>query len=368
MRYEFQGTEERFVVGHFPETALEAARRAVQGLREDAAKGINPKNARPQRRRVAAAVVVAPNASSPHSIESVAADFMSRFVTPHRKRPEYVQRIIDTDILKVWRGRDARTIRPVEVINLLDGIADRGSPTMANRTAAILTQLFKYAVHRQLVEVSPVQLLFRPGGPEKPRDRSLSDVELASLLKCIDDVMIRARTTVHVIRIALYTACRRSELCLAKWSELRLDGDSPLWRIPPANSKTGIEYLIPLVPAAVKEFRKLKDHAGRSAFVIPNAAADGPIEPRLITRSIARHLETLAEHGVQAFTLHDLRRTVRTGLARLRVQPHIAERVLNHAQPGIAAVYDVHAYQEEKRDALDKWAAHLEALKTAKLS
>jgi integrase len=82
-----------------------------------------------------------------------------------------------------------------------------------------------------------------------------------------------------------------------------------------------------------------------------------------LTRSIARHLETLAEHKVQAFTLHDLRRTVRTGLAKLGVRPDIAERCLNHAQPGIIATYDVHQYLDEKRAALESWAAHLERLK-----
>ena len=234
---------------------------------------------------------------------------------------------------------------------------------MANRTAAILTQMFKFGIQRHHVETSPVQLLYPPGGREKPRDRALSDEELGALLACVDDVMIRAPITPHAVRIALYTACRRSELCLAKWSDVTLDGDSPTWRIPVENSKTEVEYLVPLVPVAVAEFERLKRRADRSRYVIPNATGDGPIDPKLITRSTARHLETLAEHGVAAFTLHDLRRTVRTGLSRLKIQPHGAERVLNHAQLGIATVYDVFAYSDEKRDALTKWAAHLATLK-----
>jgi integrase len=84
------------------------------------------------------------------------------------------------------------------------------------------------------------------------------------------------------------------------------------------------------------------------------------MDPRLLTRSTARHLETFAEHKVGAFTLHDLRRTVRTGLAKLGIRPDIAERCLNHAQPGIIATYDTHQYLEEKRDALTQWADHLE--------
>ena len=67
--------------------------------------------------------------------------------------------------------------------------------------------------------------------------------------------------------------------------------------------------------------------------------------------------------GIAPFVLHDLRRTCRTGLARLKVPPHIAERVLNHAQDLIPGTYDVHDYMDEKREALERWARHLETLR-----
>ena len=64
----------------------------------------------------------------------------------------------------------------------------------------------------------------------------------------------------------------------------------------------------------------------------------------------------------EPWTLHDLRRTVRTGLGRLGVQPHIAEAVLNHLPPKLIRTYDRNTYAAEKRDVLDKWAAHLRAI------
>jgi integrase len=119
---------------------------------------------------------------------------------------------------------------------------------------------------------------------------------------------------------------------------------------------------VPLTSVAVDLFERLKRMAGRSPWVFPAEAGDSPMDPKLMTRSVARHLDSFAKHKVDAFTAHDLRRTVRTGLARLGVRPDIAERCLNHAQPGIVATYDVHQYLDEKRDALNKWAAHLESL------
>jgi integrase len=60
--------------------------------------------------------------------------------------------------------------------------------------------------------------------------------------------------------------------------------------------------------------------------------------------------------------LHDLRRTLRTGLAELGIPFEVAERVLNHAMPGLEAVYNHHNYLGEKRRALALWTEHVLAI------
>ena len=85
-----------------------------------------------------------------------------------------------------------------------------------------------------------------------------------------------------------------------------------------------------------------------------------------LSRRVARCLPLFKKQGIDAFTLHDLRRTVRTGLARLGVQPHIAERVLSHKQRGVIGVYDRYQYLDEKRKALEMWAKQVEGLKPKK--
>ncbi len=234
---------------------------------------------------------------------------------------------------------------------------------MANRVAGLLSQLFRYGVHRQIVESSPVQLLFRPGGTERPRQRTLDDRELRALLLNLDEVTKRAKRTAIAIRLILLTAVRRSELTGApRWSELKLDAASPVWEVPADRTKTGVAFIVPLTAPALEAFRLLKRRADRNSWVFPSETGESSMDPRLLTRSVARHLDSFARCQVAAFTLHDLRRTVRTGLARLGIRPDIAERCLNHAQPGIIATYDTHQYLGEKRAALNQWAAHLEAL------
>jgi hypothetical protein len=85
---------------------------------------------------------------------------MTRHVKRQRRRPEYVQRILDANVLPRWRRRDARTIKPREIIELLDEIADR-APVMSNRVAGVLSQMFRFAIDRAIVEITPVQLLYR---------------------------------------------------------------------------------------------------------------------------------------------------------------------------------------------------------------
>jgi integrase len=288
-------------------------------------------------------------------------DFTERHLRKRRKHPEYAERILQKELAD-WSHRDARTIKPREVIELLDAIVERPAPVMANRVAGLLSQMFRYGVHRQIVETSPVQLLFLPGGTERPRQRALDNQELVALLANVDEVTKRARRTGIAIQLILLTAVRRSELTGAHWSELDLEAKAPVWDIPAERTKTGVSFAVPLTAPAVEQFKRLKRLAARSSWVFTAETGDGAVDPRLLTRSIARHLATFAEHKVRAFTLHDLRRTVRTGLAKLGIRPDIAERSLNHSQPGIIATYDTHPYLEEKRDALTQWADCLQAL------
>jgi integrase len=361
LRYYWRGRRVRLSLGTYPEVSQRGAHEAASHARKLLEDGIDPRRAeRPSAKRRLTSMPTDgnPARANRHSIENLADEFMRLHIrgAQKRKRPEYVKRVLDVDVLPIWKGRDARTIKPREVVELLDGIVQRGSRVMANRVAALLSQMFRFGVHRDLVEASPVQLLYRPGGKERPKDRTLSDTEIKALLANLDDVL-QAPRMACAIRILLLTAQRRGELALARWRDI--DFESKTWTIPAAHSKTGVAHLLPLSPAAAIEFERLKRIAGGSSYVMPTDAGNEPSDPKLITRVVARNLKSLAEHGVGAFTPHDLRRTCRTGLAKLGVADAVAERVLNHAAPGMAGVYNKHDYLDEMRLALDKWAGHL---------
>lgn len=361
-RYKWKSRALRLVIGHLPSTSLKDARQKALVMRRNLDDGINPQRAKPRRHTPTvtlpgsiSAFGLAPD--DKHSIEFLVYEFIERYLKPNRKRPDYAIRILNVEVLPMWKGRDARTIEAGEVIGLLDGIVDRGSRVMANRVAAILTQLFKFGIHRRIVTASPVQLLYRPGGKEKSRERALSDDELKAFLTYRDDILKSPRIA-HALMLLLLTLQRRSEVALATW--LEFDFKAKLWRIPDEHAKGGRGYLVPLTDWAIEELQALKKLAKRSRFVFPVADGSGPADAKLITRSVARCLAQFKAKGIKAFTPHDLRRTGRTGLSRLKVEPHIAERVLNHVQEKLAGTYDVYEYLDEKRAALNKWAEHLD--------
>ena len=364
-RFRFRGGETRVLVGHFPETTLEAARHMVRAQREQLSQGVDPRQAAPRRRVThGARTLSAAAAGANHTVDFLVAEFIERYLRPHRKRPEQAEHILRKNVLPEWHYRDARSIKPREVIALLDGIVSRGCRVLANRTASILGQLFKFGIHRGIVDSSPVQLLMAPGGKERPRQRVLSDQELTAFLANPKACTRFARLT-HVIMLLLLTGQRRGELVGAEWKHI--DFNASTWFIPAENAKTARDTQVPLSAWALQEFEALRQDARNSKWVLPTVgraqAGRRHIHPQQLTTSLIRCVLRFRRAGIEKFTLHDLRRTCRTGLARLGVEPHIAERVLGHAQGRIAATYDVHSYAEEKRLALERWATHLARLK-----
>lgn len=350
----------RLTLGHLPSLSLAQARDEARRLHEGSRQGIDPRRAVQARR----GAIASPSASARHTVGHLADEFLERYVRPNRKRPEETEAQLKRDILRKWKERDARSITPREVVDFLDEIVDRGARVTANRTARLLDQLFRFGVQRRLVENSPVMLLTPPGGREVARKRVLSDDELTSFL-ADPGACVRGREKLwRIILILLLTGARRGELAQARWEHI--DWNTKTWTVPDEHHKEEQGYICPLTDLALEQFKALKRLASKnpSPWICPAKHSPGKAaDPMQLSRRLARCLPLFTKQGIEAFTLHDLRRTVRTGLARLGVQPNVAERVLSHKQQGVIGVYDRYQYLDEKRDALEKWAEHVQGLR-----
>jgi integrase len=238
-------------------------------------------------------------------------------------------------------------ITRADVVEFLDNLERKnGLRHQVNRCRETLRMIFAYAIERQLIDASPVVGVSKRK-VEFPRDRTLSNDELIAFWNAVANLPELARA---YFRVLLLTGARRNEVGRLPWSELDLDNG--VWRLPSDRNKSGRPFEIPLSPLVVETLRELP-RIGRLVF-----SHDGK-RPMTLHQIIERVRQ---DAGLVDVRLHDLRRTLRTGLAELGVSFEVAERVLNHAMPGLQAVYNRHSYKVEKRTALELWAKHVLAL------
>jgi integrase len=170
------------------------------------------------------------------------------------------------------------------------------------------------------------------------------------------------------IKLLLLTGQRRNEVFEADRSEFDLD--RKLWTIPGERAKNGSAHLVPLAPSVAVIVKSLIDH-DRGDKLIP-ARGNWDAGPSGFSKAMARirtNLESDLGQPVTHWTLHDLRRTMATGLQRLGIRLEVTESVLNHlsgARAGIVGVYQRHNYLDEKRLALITWGKEVQRLARAR--
>lgn len=264
----------------------------------------------------------------------------------------------------------ARDIKRKQLIDLLDGIVERGAPVTANRVHALLSQLFTWAAAKDLIPASPMAGVERPGGEERPRQRVLTADEIKAFWTKLPAADM-AEPTRLALKLLLVTAQRRGELTFAKWSHFDLGGQQ--WTIPVELLKTSHArraepepHAVPLSPLAVELLGELHKLTGEGSHVLP-ARADKRNDRSYSERVLSRAVRENAKHfGIAHFTPHDLRRTAASFMTKIGVPSLHVEKVLNHSTGDIAEVCDRHDYLPERRIALEKWATHLQDLLAGK--
>jgi integrase len=394
LRFKWEGRSTRISLGTFPSLGLAEARQLATKNREWLDQGVDPRRAadRDGRRTRRGRMIPSPSseptiagaepadpqafarllAETPRdsipkplpgdrsSVLFIAHEYIEKWFKGQSKNSKEACRMLRADVLPKWHWRDGRTITSREVIELIDKVIERGAPVMANNLAQMLGHMFKFAIHRGTLENSPVQLLYRPGGKPRRRKRFFSEEELRSFVTNIDSIC-RTKKRKHVLMVLLLTMQRRGELARAEWTEF--DFDARTWKIPASHSKNKREHAVPLTDWAIAELKGLEVLANGSPFVLPGKNPERHADPKLITRGVKRLLPRFLAHGIEAFVPHDLRRTGRTTLGRLKVSPFVGERVINHSKDVLEETYDLWDYFDEKRDALERLEKYLMQLR-----
>ncbi|NRG17570.1 tyrosine-type recombinase/integrase [Rhizobiales bacterium] len=250
-------------------------------------------------------------------------------------------------------SRPIDQIKRADVVRVLDTIIAGGAPTRANRALAAIKKLMNWCIDRGMIETSPVAHL-KPPTKETARERVLNDAELKTCWRMAE---LEGFPFAQCVQLMMLTGQRRGEVSGMRWSELNLENG--LWSLPSTRVKNSTAHIVPLAPLAV-DILKSVPRFQNSDFVFTTTGTT-PIS------GFGRLKERLdaAFADAEDWRFHDLRRTMATNMAMLRVAPHIIEAVLNHKSgivSGVAAIYNRHAYLDEKREALELWAKKVEEL------
>jgi integrase len=286
-----------------------------------------------------------------------------------------VERELRKDALPQIGRRQPAEITAGDVDAVAQVILKRGSPVMARRMVDHLKAMFNFLIfdapelaERYGIERNPAERLGRRRRGSvsilrsRARQRVLADEEIVAWWAALDASAMPAPNRL-AMRLVLVTGQRPGEVRCCRAGRLRLKGPQPIWELLEAETKSRRRHVVPLSPLAVGLFRQALELAAGEEFVFENPRRPGePIEDVVLPSSQATLFRNhLADY--EPATVHDLRRTAATGMRRIGVPPHIVSRILNHAPQDVTALhYDHYEALPERRDALERWAAHITSL------
>ena len=296
---------------------------------------------------------------APKTVNDLAMMFYEDRIVPKRKRPDIVQAILRKDILPFIGGMRLASVTPLVSRDVVKKVVDRGATNHAGKVLAIIKQMFRFGLNLGLVESNPAQSLDGSmlGVTVRKRKRTLGSEEIRQLWEITGSMPNKIVAT--ALRMLLLTGLRSGEMRQARWKNL--DWQAGTLIVPIEHQKLSITameearpFVVPLPASAMHMLRQIEGHDDTYIY---SGRMGGFISRNTLPLACRRDMD-----GIEPFTPHDLRRTMRTGLSMLKIQPHIAERCLNHSLGKIQDTYDTHDYLDERREALEKWSQHVQVI------
>jgi integrase len=326
----------KYTIGPYGRVTLHQARLAAQKVFSAKVEGRDlAAEKREARRRVVA-----------DQVEDLLETFIAQHVSQNRSAGE-ISRLLRREVGGPWAGRSIHEITKRDVVEVISAIEQRGAPSAANKTLKSIKTFLRWCVGRAVLDQSPAEGV-PPPAKEVARDRVLSDQELAQVI-----LVARKMGGPYggIVEFLALTGQRREEVGRIKWDELDLA--QRIWTLPKSRTKNAKAHVVHLSEQSLAVLKRVEK---KQPFVF-SVFGTKPFQE--FTRA-KRRLDQLS--GVTGWRLHDLRRTCVSGIARLGVAPHVADKILNHQSgtiSGVAAVYQRHEFLAERRAALDLWGAHV---------
>ena len=343
----------RLFLGDASKMGLATARKKARAWLDTIEQGRDP-------REVARVQQLEAQRSRHTTFAAVCEAWLAEAVCDKQRKAAEVARDVRREFVARWGKRPIAEITALDVLSAIREVKAR-APAQARNLLGYAKRLFGWAATQHVYGLtkSPIERL-RPSaivGKKKMRQRVLTDAELRGLWRAADKL---AHPLGPLFRMLALTGQRKSEVAEARWREFDLQ--RRLWTIPAERMKGEAAHVVPLVDDviaildALPRFKK-GDHLFSTTYGVKPVNGFSKAKARL-------DAAMAAELGgpVDPFVIHDIRRTMRTGLSALPIPDNVRELVIAHARPGMHKVYDQFAYLEEKRRALELWTARLRSI------
>ena len=346
-RYRHKDKVKRYTIGTFPKLSLAQARKEVKRLAYEVSQGIDPLAERRKEK----------NKPSPINFSKLAHEFKQKHLPTLREstRSEY-ERIIDVELKPSIGNFAIKDISKHDILKILDNKAYKDkSPTMANRIRARISKMYSFAISRGLAENNPVTHIPTYKESETKRKRFYDEKEIQKIWMANSYQRDPGRS---VIKMLFLTGQRLGET--RKMKRSCINGN--VWTIPSDDTKNKVANEVPLSDLALQVIEELEPITGNSDYVF-----ESPVKKNTPVLDVKRTVTNIRnESKVNDFRAHDIRRTVSTHMAKLKVDRTVLGKLLNHSgnagDTHVTAIYDRHDYYEEKQKAIDLWTDHLKQI------
>ena len=342
MLYRLHGRSKRVTIGRVEILTLNAARDLAREIAVKARQGIEWKA---ERR------TYSDEAEPGQDFSSIAANFISH-IRGRLSSAKEAEQMMNRIFISRWGKKKIGEVTRREVVGALDEIGTDSGRSAANHAFALIRRFFNWCVERGLLSETPCRGLKSPFR-NVSRDRVLTKPELQQIWLAAEQMDYPFG---FFIQVLMLTGQRRNEVAKLRWSHL--DFDKCLWVQPAASNKARRLHIVPLSPSVIELLKSLPRL--HEDLVFPARGGNNGISG---FSKWKHQLDDLS--GTSEWRLHDIRRTVTTGMAELKVPYNVADLILNHrssALSGVAGIYNRHEYLDERREALEKWAKHVSQL------
>jgi integrase len=326
----------KYTIGPYGRVTLHQARVTAQKVFAAKFEGRDPAaEKREAKRRVVA-----------DRVEDLLESFISQRLSQNRSGAE-ISRLLRREIGQPWAGRSIHEVSKRDVVEIVGAIERRGAPVAANKALKSIKTFLRWCVGQAILDRSPAEGVPTPT-KEIARDRVLNDQELGKVISAARKI---GGAYGLIVELLALTGQRREEVAGLSWDELDLEQRT--WTIPKTRTKNAKVHVVHLSDQALAVLRRV-DQRGPLVFSLLGTK---PFQEFSRAKILLDQLS-----GVGGWRLHDLRRTLTSGMARFAVAPHVADKILNHQAgtiSGVAAVYQRHEFLAEREQALDIWGAHI---------